>query len=179
MPPLPPEHARWFTEEVQPHEHALRAYLQAAAPNRADVDDLMQESYLRLLRARSQGPIHCVRAFVFAIARNAVRDAVRDKLANREISGMDLDSIRVFEDSADVVSIVSRRQEQALLAEAIRDLPERCRNVLLMRKIHGLSQKEIARKLRISENTVESLISRGVRRCANYLRARLGNHLLQ
>ena len=164
MPPSPPEHVRWFTEEVQPHERSLRAYLQAAAPNPAEVDDLMQESYLRLLRARSAGPIRCVRALLFAIARNAVRDAVRAKLANREISGTEIDAVPVLDQTADVVDLVARRQEQALLAEALRSLPERCRQVLLLRKIHGLPQREIARQLDISENTVESLVSRGIRR---------------
>jgi RNA polymerase sigma-70 factor (ECF subfamily) len=173
MPPQTPEHVRWFTEEVQPHERSLRAYLQAAAPNPADVEDLLQESYLRLLRVRSSAPIQCVRALLFAIARNAVRDAVREKLANREIPSTEIDAFPVLDDSADVVDLVARRQEQALLAEAMRALPERCREVLILRKIHGLSQRDIAHKLGISENTVESLVSRGVRRCANHLRWRV------
>lgn len=60
-----------------------------------------------------------------------------------------------------------------MLAEAMRSLPVRCREVLILRKIHGLAQKEIAQRLGISENTVESLVSRGLRRCASYLRPRL------
>ena len=169
MPPQTPEDARWFAEEVQPHEQSLRAYLHVAAPTTVAVEDLLQESYLRLLRVRETNPIRSVRALLFAIARNAVRDAVRDKLSNREISGMEIDALPVLDESAGVVDLVSRRQEQLLLAEAIRDLPERCRQVLILRKIHGLSQKEIAVRLGISENTVESLVSRGVQRCAKHV----------
>lgn len=173
MPPQSPEELRWFSEEVEPHERSLRAYLQAAAPATANVDDLLQESYLRLLRVRETGAVRSVKALLFVIARNAVRDAVRHKLANREISSTEIDAFPVLDDSADVVDLVARRQERVLLAEAMRSLPERCREVLILRKIHGLSQKEIAAKLGISENTVESLVSRGLRRCASYLRPRL------
>ena len=46
------DHARWFAEEVRPHEPALRAWLRRQYPNLADMDDVVQESYLQLLRAR-------------------------------------------------------------------------------------------------------------------------------
>ncbi len=164
---------RWFADEVEPHEPALRAYLQAAAPAAVDVDDLLQESYLRLLRVRESGSVRNVKALLFVLARHAVCDAVRHKLANREIAGTEIDAFPVLDRSADVVDLVARRQEQSLLADAMRSLPQRCREVLLLRKIHGLSQKEIARRLGISENTVESLVSRGLQRCARYLRPRL------
>lgn len=175
MPPQSPEDARWFAEEVQPHEGSLRAFLRSAAPASADVNDLIQDSYLRLLRVRASGPIHCVRALLFSIARNAVRDALRRKLANREISSTEMEALPVYDHSAAVVDLVNRRQEQVLLAEAIRALPARCRQVLILRKIHGVPQKEIATRLGITENTVESLVSRGVRRCANHVRKHLAN----
>lgn len=49
-----------------------------------------------------------------------------------------------------------------------------CRDVFLLRKIQGLPQREIAMRLNISENTVETLVARGARRCADYMRARCG-----
>lgn len=57
MPPLNPEQARWFAEEVQPHEPELRAFLHRHFPTVQDIDDLVQEAYLRLIRARSTGAI--------------------------------------------------------------------------------------------------------------------------
>lgn len=173
MPPETPEQTRWFAEEVQPHERSLRAYLHGTAPLLADVDDLVQESYLRLLRMRETGQIRSVKAALFAIARNAVRDALRRKMINREVSVTEIDALPVSDETADPLDALSRQQEQRLLAEAIKALPERCREVLLLRKIHGVSQREIALRLGISENTVESLVSRGVRRCGKYLRKRM------
>jgi RNA polymerase sigma-70 factor (ECF subfamily) len=55
-----------------------------------------------------------------------------------------------------------------MLIAAIQSLPERCRQVFTLRKIYGLSQKEIAQKLSISENTVEVQGAIGIRKCAEY-----------
>ena len=63
-------------------------------------------------------------------------------------------------------------QEIALLAEAVQSLPLRCREVMTLRLRFGLSQKEIAVKLKISEHTVKNQLAKGMRRSADYLEAR-------
>jgi len=170
MPPEKSEHARWFAEEVQPYEPSLRAYLHVAAPRAVDVDDLMQESYIRLLRMRTRGQIRSVKAVLFVIARNAVRDALRHIKIKREVPLTEVDPRELADETAGFVEAISRRNEQLLVAEAIRALPVRCREVLVMRKILGVPQRVIAERLGISENTVESLVSRGLRRCSDYVR---------
>ena len=67
------EQTRWFTREVQPHEPLLRAYLRKPFPTLHDFDDVVQESHLRLLRAREQGRIESAKAYLFAVARNVAR----------------------------------------------------------------------------------------------------------
>ncbi len=56
--------------------------------------------------------------------------------------------------------------------QAIAALPERCRVVLTLRKLQGLSYRDIAQKLGISENTVDAHVCTGLFRCREYLRAR-------
>src|SRR5687767_8764796 len=73
----PPEEARWFAEQVQPHEASLRSYLRHSLGSVADVDDLTQECYARILRQRDRVDIRSTRAFLFTVARNAVRDVLR------------------------------------------------------------------------------------------------------
>lgn len=68
------EHTRWFVEEVQPHESSLRSYLRCMFPSLPDIDDLVQESYARLIRAREAGRVSYVKAFPFTTARNAALD---------------------------------------------------------------------------------------------------------
>ena len=170
MPPSTPELARWFAEEVQPHEPSLRAYLRVSAPTTTDVDDFVQESYIRLFRMHEAGPVRCPRALLFTIARNVVRDCYRRGRADRELPLSDAQVSDLLDQATNVIEEVNQRQERALLADALRELPVRMRDVLLLRKIHGLSQKEIAAKLGMSEHTVESNISRGLRRCSESLR---------
>ena len=165
----PSNRDRWFTEEVLPYGPALRAWLRSRYPTLDDVDDIVQESYVRVLRAQSIAPISSVKAFLFTTARNLTLDYFR----RRQIVGIDsiaeIGELSVLDDMPGVSETVSRRQELALLTHAIQSLPERCRQVLTLRKIYGLSQKEIAAELGISEHTVEAQVGNGVRRCAEFL----------
>jgi len=175
-PPTEPitfrDHSSWFAEEVLPHEQPLRSYLRQSLPTLADVDDLVQDCFARMVRAKNTGTIRSPKPLLFAIARNAVRDFLQRKGRAQLVPIAENAELPVLVSDSDVVESVCRRQEMALLAEAIHALPERCREVLLLRKIKGLSQKEIAELLGIAEHTVEALAAKGTRRCADYLRAR-------
>lgn len=163
---------RWFAEQVLPHEPALRAWLRARYPSLTDVDDLVQETYARILRARNASQITSVKAFLFTAARNLVVDQFRRQQVVAIESIAEIDSVSVSEDAPGVSETVSRKQEIELLMQAIQSLPERCRQVVTLRKIYGLSLKEIARELGISEHTVEAQIATGVRRCTAFLARR-------
>lgn len=166
------DHARWFAEEVLPHEPALRAHLRRRFPDLGDVDDVVQETYLKLFRARLRGRLRQARGLLFTAARNAALDVFRwRRLTGWEDAAPASDATAVLSDSA-VADEASRAQELALLEEAIESLPRRCRQVLKLRKIYGLSHREIAAQLGISERTVNVQLGRGLRRCARFLRAR-------
>ena len=166
------DQSRWFAEEILPHERPLRSYLRQSLPSLADVDDLVQDCFARIMRARHTGTVRAPKPLLFAIARNAVRDFISRKTRAELIPITESDGLAVLEEGSDVVELVCRKQEIALLTDAIHSLPERCREVLLLRKIKGLSQKEIAELLGIAEHTVEALAAKGTRRCADFLRAR-------
>jgi RNA polymerase sigma factor (sigma-70 family) len=166
------EDARWFSEQVQPHEGSLRNLLRRSLPSPHDVDDVVQTSYLKLWRSRSAAAIRSPKSLLFAIARNATLDLLRRRKVFVAETITENTTLPVLEDSPGVVDLVSRQQELALLEEAVHTLPERCQLVFLLRKIQGLSQREIATRLGISENTVESLVGKGTRRCADYVRER-------
>jgi len=172
-PPVPPqnlEQARWFTEEIQPHERSLRSYLQRTLPSLYDVDDIVQDCFTRILHAREKGEVRSPRPLLFTIARNAVRDFFHQKSRVEMVPINETAALPALDHGPDLLESICRRQELTLLAQAIDSLPTRCREVVLLRKIKGLSQKQIAETLGISEHTVEALAARGARRCADYLR---------
>jgi RNA polymerase sigma-70 factor (ECF subfamily) len=162
MPP-PTDQARWFTEEVDPHRGALRAYVQRAFPGVRDVDDVVQDSLLRLWTAR---------AFLFKIARNRALDLLRHDQASPLVGVRDLAALSVAEDGPSPADALTTTEKIELVAAAIADLPDRCREIVVLRKLSGLSQREVATRLGLSERTVEVQVARGTRRCADFLRKR-------
>ncbi len=161
--------SRWFTEEVQVHAGALRAWLRGSFPLLSDPDNVVQESLTRVWRARQRGDVQSPKSLLFTTARNLALDELRrrkvipfEPLAETEVSS-------VWNDADTAADQAARRQELELLHQAIQSLPPRCREVLTLRKLRGLSQKEIAAQLGISEHTVEAQVANGVRGCAKFL----------
>ena len=167
-----PTLSRWFTEEVQPHEPALRAYLQARFPTLADHDDLVQETYTRLLRAQANGGVRYPKAFLFTAARNAAFDLFRRRGAKPTEAVTDLVELTVLEDIPGVGEQMDQSYELEVLADAVRALPDRCRQVIMLRYLDGLAYKEIAVQLGISAETVKVHMAKGMRRCAAFFAER-------
>lgn len=172
VPPTETEQARWFAQEVHPHEPSLRAYLRGAFPSVRDIDDVVQESLLRTWRARAGQPIRSARAFLFLVARRVALDLVRRDHVAPVIALRDLEALPVIQEGAGAPDAVSAREKILLLADAIDALPARCREILILRKLHSVSQRETAARLGIAEKTVEAHLARGLARCEDYLRRR-------
>ena len=172
MPPT--EQTRWFSEHVLPYEPALRAYLHRRFPTLPDHDDLVQETYARMLREKAAGRLAYERAFLFTAARNAAIDLFRRR---RTTSHESLDDdkaapVAVLEETPDVLESLDREQRLEALLEAIVALPERCRQVMMLRHLDGLSYKEIAARLEISPETVKVHMIKGVKDCTRFLQQR-------
>lgn len=166
------EQSQWFAEELQPHEPELRAYLRRRFPEARDVDDLVQESYLRMFRAGSVGRFACARAYLFATARNVALTLFRRPKIFSSLPVTDFSVLGVVEERADVAEQASTSQEVGLLLDAIDALPTRCRAIFILRKLQGIPQKEIARQLGLSEQTVQVQVARGAKKCAQFLKQR-------
>jgi RNA polymerase sigma-70 factor (ECF subfamily) len=169
------EQALWFSEHVQPHEPALRAYLSRRFPTLPDHDDLVQETYVRVLRIDDPTRLAHPKAFLFTTARNAAIDLFRrrnvhphESLTNNE----GLIELPLLNTLPTVVETIDRRQRREVLTEALRTLPERCREVMLLRYLDGCSGKEIAERLDISLGTVKGHLLKGVRDCVRFFEAR-------
>lgn len=148
----------------------MRGWLHARFPSLNDIDDLVQEAYTRLLKAHESGPIACARGFLFVTARNLALNRLRHVRIERPPEAAEIDILSVADDQMPVFDALAEAEDLQILIQAIQSLPNRCRQVVTLRKIYGLSQKEVASTLGISENTVEVQGSIGVRKCTEYFR---------
>ena len=170
MPPT--DQAQWFSEQVQPHEPALRAYLSKRFPALPDHDDLVQETYIRTLRAHAGGRVTHARAFLFTAARNAAIDLFRRRRGQDHEEISEIHALPALNDAPGLGDTAEREQRLELLLKAILALPERCRQVMMLRHLDGLAYKEIADQLGISPETVKVHMAKGMRRCAAFFAAR-------
>lgn len=163
----------WFATEIQPHGLQLRSYLRGSFPSVRDVDDVVQESYLRIWRARARQSIRSAKNFLFQIARHVALDQLRHERLSPIDPVADLAGLRVMDGEPDAAAAACSHDEIALLAAAIDALPARCREIFVLRKIQRVPQREIARRLGLSEHTVQAQVSRGMKRCEKFF-AELG-----
>ena len=173
MPASSDKENQRYAEELKPLAEALRSWLHAKFPAIVDVDNIVQEAVARVWRLQASSSVNSPRALLFATAHNLAIDQLRRQNIVPMESLAEATDLVVYEESPPPSEITARNQELELLTHAIQSLPEKCRQVLTLRKLYGLSQKEIAAQLGISEHTVEAQIGNGMRRCAAYF-ARLG-----
>ena len=164
--------AEWFNREVYPHDGRLKAYLRGSFPSVRDVDDVVQQSYLRIWRRQMLRPLDSARSFLYSVARNLAIDALRRETKSPIQAVPNVASLEVFDGCPNPAEAACSSERLDLLVEAIESLPKRCREVLILRKLYDMSSAEIARKLGISEGTVHVHGAKGVRRCEEFMRAR-------
>jgi RNA polymerase sigma-70 factor (ECF subfamily) len=164
----------WFMQDVLPLEPALTRFLQRNWRQPAEIADLRQETYARAYEAALRERPKLVKPFLFQIARNLMIDRLRRQSVVSLETMADFDWANVTDDRPSLESHVAARQQLRLLQEALDDLPPRCRQIVVMRKIDGLPQKEVARRMGIAVETVENQVAKGVRLLAQALEGRRG-----
>lgn len=165
---------QWFAREILPHEEALTRFLARSWPQRDEVHDLRQEIYARIYQSAGTQRPRLPKSFLFATARHLMTDRLRrNRVVSIEAMG-DLHDSNVLTDERSPDRWLDSRQALKRLAEALDRLPDRCREVVWLRRVEDLPQKQIAARLGISEKTVEKQIAKGARLIAQYFYAGTG-----
>ena len=164
-----PDLQAWFVREVLPLEAQLTQFLRHNWRNRSDIADLLQEIYLRVFDAAQRERPENTRAFVFATAQNLIIDRVRrEKIVPIEAVA-EMDQLLVPADDPSPDHAVIARDELRRVQGALDHLPARCREALVMKQVNGLSRREIAHRMGISEKTVKWYLADGLRLLADIL----------
>ena len=121
-----------------------------------EAEDVVQDCFVKMI-SRSTLPEN-IKSFLYTSVRNACIDQLRRQSPiDTEISPIDLCGV-ISDEQAQESSF-----REAELWTAIEQLPERCREIFLMSKRDGMTYREIAEELNLSEKTVEHQISKALK----------------
>jgi RNA polymerase sigma-70 factor (ECF subfamily) len=159
----------WFCAEVLPLERALTAFIRRNWRVAADVTDLRQDIYERALTgARAGLPAHA-RQYLFTVARNhLINRARRGQVVSIELVA-DTSAMEIDADMFSTEHQLTARDELRRTQKGLDQLPPRCREVIWLRKVEGLSTRETAERLGIGLDTVEKQITQGMRALVDFM----------
>lgn len=171
--------AETITTEFLKYRRVIASLLSKIRPRASlqDIEDILQDTYINTYQSSLKQEINFPKAFM-------VKTAIR--LANRQIAVAQRadcdeaieersDETTAFYDAHEFASqteqAVLNREDFGFLCEAVSELPVQCRKVFILKKVYGLSQREIATKLEISESTVEKHVAKGLLRTMQHYNA--------
>lgn len=153
-----------------PQEQKVRGALRRLGVAESDIDDLIQDAYCRLATLRSVDHIDRPGAYFMQIVKNAWRDSLRRARVVR-LEDFTESAPSFVEDAATGVEAAVIAREQLGLIEALLEaLPERCRTIFTWKRMEGIPQREIAKRLGVSENVVENDVQKALRTIQRALR---------
>jgi len=161
---------RGFVESLfRNNEADLKSYVRSrmGSGGAVDVDDIVQEAFLRIAVHDEADRPDNPRGFLFRIARNLVFDTLRRNKVRRafaESHAADVAAGSTPKDSHSAEAAVSSREDLTLILAAVEELPPQCRRVFLLQRRDGLSYAQIAKRLGISESMVQKHMSKALAR---------------
>lgn len=147
----------------------LKRYLRRLLKSPEDIEDITQEAFARVLEASSRSNIEYPKAYLYRAAHNLALNSLARKANQLEDSIEDLGAEDVLGESASTETNVIAQRRFELFCQAAAQLPEQCRKVLILRKVYGYSQQEVAKRLDISISTVEKHLAKGLARCTRLM----------
>jgi RNA polymerase sigma-70 factor (ECF subfamily) len=155
------ERALWLARHALPHEPALRRWLEHRRLVGLEIDDVVQETYARLIALESVDHVRNSRTYMFQTAHSVLMTHLRRSKVVSFVTVADVEQLGLAASEASPERQTADRDELQRLAEAIAGLPVKIRDVFILRRVYGLAQRDVARRLGVSESTVEKHMSRG------------------
>ena len=133
-----------------------------------EVEDIVQETYIRLRRVVVSQEIRNPRSYLYQTARNLALDSIKRAGNARSVEWQE--NAHYAATGGDTIARkIDSSESFHRFCDSVQRLPHRARQVFVLKKVYGYSQREIAAELDISESTVEKHVALAVRRCADYM----------
>lgn len=155
-------------EKIRYYDELLR-FISHSVPNSHEAQDLVQQTFERLLTRYGQVPLENQRALLYEVARNLLIDRYRQQQRCQYESDDALAEVPAARECQPEV-IIDQRQRLQLLQGVLLSLPPRRRQAFVLHKIEGRRQTEVAQIMHISVNMVERHIMLAIAACREALR---------
>lgn len=142
---------------------ALTRYFQRRLPNTHEVDDLVQEVFLRIVRRGNSQDLDRFEGYVFETAASVIKDRFRRRRTRMSASHVTFEPDLHGQVDVSPEQTVLAREALRSTTRAIMALPERTRTIFILRRLEGLSHPEIARRLGVSLSAVEKHMQRAAK----------------
>jgi RNA polymerase sigma factor (sigma-70 family) len=160
----------WFITQVFRHRTALYRYLSKFTSGAEDIEDLVQETFVRVYSFADYRSVDAPKALVFRIGHNLAVERARRHSTQATDSMADLEPLGVYSSEASAEEQIDSRRRFEMFCAAVDRLPPLCRRVFVLRKVYKLSHAEISEVLNVSHSTIEKHVAKGLVRCRDYLR---------
>jgi RNA polymerase sigma-70 factor (ECF subfamily) len=160
----------WFLKQVFRHGAALHRYLRRFTSGAEDIEDLVQETFVRIYAIEDRDSVGSPRALLFRIAHNLAVERARRHLARATDTVADFARLDVDTSEAPPEEQIDSHRRFESFCAAVDRLPPLCRRVFVLRKVYKLSHTEISDVLGVSHSTIEKHVAKGLVRCRDYLR---------
>jgi RNA polymerase sigma-70 factor (ECF subfamily) len=165
------ERRKRLLSQIFGHRAALQKYLRKFTSGAEDVEDLVQEAYVRVCAMPDGQEVDSPRALLFRIARNLAVDRARQRFTRATDDVADFEPLNVSSTEAEPDEQVDVSHRFESFCAAVDSLPPLCRRVFVLRKVYQLSHDEIAQVLGLSHSTIEKHVAKGLVRCRDRLRS--------
>ncbi|MDA9095865.1 RNA polymerase sigma factor [Porticoccaceae bacterium] len=147
----------------------LKKFLKRFLYQDQDIEDIVQETYIKACKAEKTKDIEHPKAYLFSIAKNLALNELGRKSRKMTDFIEECEAANMAEPTESLEEHLQAEESAALYCQAVAQLPERCRRVYLLRKVHGLSHKDIADRLDISLSAVAKHLSKGMLSCQKHI----------
>lgn len=167
---MSPDRHEWFLNQVFCHRQMLQRYLRKYLSSAEDIEDVIQDTYLRIYGIQDYAAVESPKALLITIAHNLAVELGRRRTSRATDAVADFDALNVSSGSPHLEDQLDARRRFEAFCSAVDSLPPVCRRVFVLRKVYKLSQAEISAVLGISQSTIEKHVAKGLVRCRDHLR---------
>jgi RNA polymerase sigma-70 factor (ECF subfamily) len=162
-----------LARDAEPLRHSLARYFHRRITDAAEVEDLVQEVFTRIVARESDKPVEHLGGYVFQTAASVLADRHRRRAVRRAHAHTPFDPERHADQDFDADRILAGKEDLRAVTAALLSLPTRTRSIFILHRLEGRRYRDVATQLGISVSAVEKHMVRAVQHLTATIKERL------